>query len=254
MMVKYTPAELMVAAAAREIRDRETVFVGMRLPLIAFMLAKQTHAPSAIGLFEAGLVRDQPALELLYTMSDPPNIAGACWATGLWEVMSNLQRGEVDLGFIGGAEVDRRGNLNTSSIGNPLQPQIKLPGSGGAADIASLSRRFVTVMKHERRRLRERIDFITSLGFGDGPGWRSRMGLAGEGPSALITTLAVFDFHHEAAVLRSYHPFTSVNEIVQETGWQLGDTRAVEPTPAPTHDELAMIRAYDAAGFWTGIS
>jgi glutaconate CoA-transferase, subunit B len=254
MMVDYTPAELMVTAAAREIRDGETVFVGMRLPLIAFMLAKQTHAPSAIGLFEAGLERDRAALEMLYTMADPPNIVGACRATGLWEVMSHLQRGEVDLGFIGGAEVDRHGNLNTSSIGDPLHPQVKLPGSGGAADIAALSRRFVTVMQHERRRLRERIDFVTSPGFGDGPGWRSRVGLTGGGPSALITTLAVFDFRHEVATLRSYHPFTSVLEIEQRTGWTLGDVGEAAPTPVPTRDELAIIRTYDPAGFWTGTS
>src|SRR5438270_5357231 len=140
-MTGYTPAEIMVAAAAREIGDGETVFVGMRLPLIAFMLAKRSHAPSAVGVFEAGLVRDQPAAELLYTMADPPNIAGASWATGLWEVMGYLQRGEVDLGFIGGAEVDIRGNLNTSRIGGLDRPHIQLPGSGGAADIASLSHR-----------------------------------------------------------------------------------------------------------------
>src|SRR5881227_2460713 len=113
----------MVTAAAREIRDGETVFVGMRLPLIAFVLAKRTHAPDAVGLFEAGLVRDQPAPELLYTMGDPPNVAGAVWATGLWEVMSYLQRGDVHLGFIGGAEVDRHGNLNTSYIGDPGRPR-----------------------------------------------------------------------------------------------------------------------------------
>src|SRR5579864_6047614 len=121
----YTPAELMVAAAAREIRDGETVFVGMRLPLIAFVLAKRTHAPDAVGVFEAGLVRDRPAPELLFTMSDPPNVAGAAWATGLWDVMSYLQRGQVQLGFIGGAEVDRRGNLNTSYLGDADQPELK---------------------------------------------------------------------------------------------------------------------------------
>jgi glutaconate CoA-transferase subunit B len=250
--VTYTPAELMVAAAAREIRDGETVFVGMRLPLIAFMLAKQTHAPSAIGLFEAGLVREEATPELLYTMADPPNISGATWATGLWEVMSYLQRAEVDLGFIGGAEVDRHGNLNTSRLGDAHAPYVKLPGSGGAADIAALSHRFIMIMQHERRRLRERVDFVTSPGFGDGAGWRSRVGLAGGGPSALITTLAVFEFRDEEATLRSFHPFSSVTEIAEQTGWPLGDTRAVEPTQLPTQDELASIRAYDPTGFWMG--
>jgi glutaconate CoA-transferase subunit B len=250
--MEYSPAELMVAAAAREIRDGETVFVGMRLPLIAFVLAKRTHAPGATGIFEAGLVRDRPAAELLYTMADPPNIVGATWATGLWEVMSYLQRGEVHLGFIGGAEVDVHGNLNTSYIGSPERPAVKLPGSGGAADIASLSQRFVIIMQHDRKRLREHVDFITSPGYGDGPGWRQRVGLPGGGPGALITTLGVFGFEGERAVLGSYHPFTTPEEIAANTGWDLCASPDLQPTAAPTPDELAIIREYDPEGFWTG--
>jgi glutaconate CoA-transferase, subunit B len=242
----------MVAAAAREIADGEIVFVGMRLPLIAFMLARRTHAPTATGVFEAGLVRDEPAPKLLYTMADPPNIEGATWATGLWEVMSYLQRGEVDLGFIGGAEVDRFGNLNTSYIGDPDHPEVKLPGSGGAADIAALSRRFVIIMQHEKRRLVERVSYITSPGFGDGPGWRERVGLIGGGPSALITTLAVFGFDREEAILRSYHPFTTPEEVATQTGWPLRLAPDLRPTPEPTAEELRIIRDYDPEGFWTG--
>jgi len=242
----------MVAAAAREIRDGETVFVGMRLPLIAFVLAKRTHAPNAVGVFEAGLVRDRPAPELLYTMADPANVAGASWATGLWEVMSYLQRGDVHLGFIGGAEVDRRGNINTSYIGPPDHPEVKLPGSGGAADIAALSHRFVIIMQHARRRLRERVDFITSPGYGEGPGWREQVGLPGGGPSALITTLGVFGFEGGEAVLRSYHPFTSLEELQENTGWEVHAAPHLAPTPEPTEEELAIIRDYDPQGFWTG--
>jgi len=242
----------MVASAAREIRDGETVFVGMRLPLIAFVLAKRTHAPGAIGVFEAGLVRDHPAESLLYTMADPANVAGATWATGLWEVMSYLQRGEVDLGFIGGAEVDRHGNLNTSLIGDPHQPRTRLPGSGGAADIAALSDRFVMIMQHEKRRLRKRVDFITSPGYGDGPGWRQRVGLRGAGPSALITTLGVFGFEEGEAVLRSYHPFSSEAEVRENTGWELRSMANLTATTEPSTEELAIIREYDPTGFWTG--
>jgi glutaconate CoA-transferase, subunit B len=251
-MADYTPAELMVAAAAREIRDSETVFVGMRLPLIAFVVAKRTHAPNAVGVFEAGLVRDRPAPELLYTMGDAPNVAGASWATGLWEVMAYLQRGDVDLGFIGGAEVDRHGNLNTSYIGNPDDPEVKLPGSGGAADIASMARRFVIIMQHDKRRLRERVGFVTSPGHGDGAGWRERAQLAGSGPSAVITTLGVLGFEQGDAVLRSYHPFTSSAEVQANTGWELHLDRDLRPTPAPTSEELSIIREYDPQGFWTG--
>src|SRR5260370_34698559 len=129
----YTPQELMVVAAAREIADGEVVFVGMRLPLLAFSLAKRTHAPAAIGLFENGLVRDRVPPSGLFTMSDAPNVAGAAWATGLLDVMHILQRGDEQLGFIGGAEVDRFGNINTNVIASPdgPKPLIQLPGSGG---------------------------------------------------------------------------------------------------------------------------
>src|SRR5438105_2405343 len=200
----------MVVAAAREIADAEVVFVGMRLPLLAFGLAKRTHAPNAIGLFENGLVRDRVPPPDLYTMSDAPNVVNAAWATGLLEVMESLQRGDVNLGFIGGAEVDRFGNINTSVIGTPEQPRVKLPGSGGGADIACLAHRLVSLMEHDPRRFRERVDFVTSPGYGDGsPGWRKRVGLVRGGPSAVITTLGVlrFDTSSSEAYLASYHPY-----------------------------------------------
>ena len=123
----YTPAELMVAAAAREIRDGEVVFVGMRLPLLAFCLARSTHAPGAVGLFENGVVRDSPALGFLVTMSDGPNVTGALWCTEMREVMGLMQAGRVTLGFIGGAQVDRFGNLNTTYVG-PRTGRFASPG------------------------------------------------------------------------------------------------------------------------------
>src|SRR5512135_3034073 len=122
--MEFTPQELMVVAAAREIQDGQVVFAGMRLPLIAFALAKQTHAPRSIGLFECGLMRDAPAPELLYTMGDPPNIAGALWATRMINIMGLLAQGAVNLGFIGGAEIDQFGNLNTSYVLDPSQPPL----------------------------------------------------------------------------------------------------------------------------------
>src|SRR5690348_10955954 len=174
----YTPQELMVAAASREIRDGDLVFVGMRLPILAYAVARNSHAHSARGLFEVGLMRDQPASGFLGTMGDPPNVAGALWATRMSNAMALLAQGQVDLGFIGGAEVDRFGNLNTSYVGDPRRPRVKLPGSGGGADIAILSRRWVTLMSHEKRRLVENVSFITAPGYGDGsPGWRKRNGL-----------------------------------------------------------------------------
>jgi glutaconate CoA-transferase subunit B len=250
--LEYTPAELMVVAAAREIRDHEVVFVGMRLPLLAFGLAKRTHAPSAIGLFENGLVRDRVPPPDLYTMSDAPNISQAAWATGLVDIMQLLQRGDVTLGFIGGAEVDRFGNINTSLIGTPEAPRVKLPGSGGGADIACLAHRLVSLMEHDPRRLRERVDFVTSPGYGDGtPGWRSRQGLVRGGPSAVITTLGVLRFSHGEAYLASYHPFTTRSEVRAATGWPLRVAENCAATPPPTADELRLIREADPHGFWT---
>jgi glutaconate CoA-transferase subunit B len=249
-----TPRELMVVAAAREINDGEVVFVGMRLPLLAFGLAKRTHAPSAIGIFENGLVRDRVPPADLYTMSDAPNVRGAAWATGLLDVMQLLQRGDVHLGFIGGAEVDRFGNINTNVIGSRAAPRVKLPGSGGGADIACLAQRLVALMEHEPRRLRERVDFITSPGYGDGsPDWRQRQGLVRGGPVAVITTLAVlrFDAVSQAAYLATYHPFTTPMDVQAATGWSLAIGADCRPTDPPTPDELRLIREADPNRFWT---
>src|SRR5438067_11617272 len=250
----YTEQELMVAVASREIRDGDLVFVGMRLPILAYAVARNSHAPTARGLFEVGLMRDQPASEFLGTMGDPPNVAGALWATRMSNVMALLAQGLVDLGFIGGAEVDRFGNLNTSYVGDPARPKVKLPGSGGGADIAILSRRWVTLMSHERRRLVERVSFVTSPGHGDGSsGWRERNGLLGGGPAAIITTLAVLRFPEGGgeAYLASIHPGCSVQDVRDDTGWDLQVASDVPITAPPTAEELAALRALDPEGFWT---
>jgi glutaconate CoA-transferase subunit B len=246
----------MVTAAAREIRDGDLVFVGMRLPILAYGVARSSHAPSARALFELGLMRDEPAGAFLATMGDPPNVRGALWATRMSDVMALLAQGAVDLGFIGGAEVDRFGNLNTSYIGGPVRPATKLPGSGGGADIAILSRRWVTLMSHERRRLVERVSYVTSPGFGDGPGWRKRNGLPGGGPTAIVTTMAVLRFPPGGgeAYLASVHPGRSVEQVRAETGWDLAVAAEVGTTPEPTDHELAEIRRLDPDGFWTGRS
>ena len=159
----YTLGELMVASAAREIHDGEVVFVGMRLPLIAFVVAKKTHAPKAVGLFENGVIRTTPAPELIYTMADPPNILGATQCLDMLGVMSLLQSGRVHLGFLGAAEVDRFGNLNSTEVRGP-KGLIRLPGSGGACDIASLAQRFVVLLEHSKERLPERVAYVTSPG------------------------------------------------------------------------------------------
>jgi glutaconate CoA-transferase subunit B len=250
----YTAQELMVAVASREIHDGDLVFVGMRLPILAYAVARNAHAPNARGLFEVGLMRDQPAAGFLGTMGDPPNVDGALWATRMSNVMALMAQGGVDLGFIGGAEVDRFGNLNTSYIGDPRRPAVKLPGSGGGADIAILSRRWVTLMAHERRRLVDRVSFVTSPGHGDGtPDWRKRNGLLGGGPAAIITTLAVFRFPEAGgeAHLASVHAGHDLEEVRRQTGWEVTAAHGVGETPPPTPEELAAIRRFDPDGFWT---
>ncbi|MBI2983176.1 MAG: CoA-transferase, partial [Chloroflexi bacterium] len=155
-------------------------------------------------------------------------------------------------GFIGGAEVDRRGDLNTTAIGpDRAHPTVQLPGSGGAADIASLAKRLIVIMPHDKRRLRERVDFMTTPGHGPERGWRGRVGLRGGGPSVLITTLGVFRFVDGDAVLASYHPGASVERIRAETGWDLRVADDVRETEPPSHTVLTIVRGYDPQGFWT---
>ena len=242
----------MVAAAAREIRDGDKVFVGMRLPLLGFAVAKETHAPGAIGIFENGVIRDWPALQSIFTMSDPPNVAGALLCGGLNDVMYLLQSGRVDLGFIGGAEVDRFGNLNTHWV-EENGKRIRLPGSGGAADIAAMAKRCIIIMNHERRRFTPKVHYITSPGFGDGGEWRRERGLPGGGPSRVITSMGIFSFDAASRemILSSYHPGVSVDDIKHETGWPLRVAPDVGETNPPTEAELAAVRKYDPKGVWT---
>ncbi|MSP39688.1 MAG: CoA-transferase [Deltaproteobacteria bacterium] len=248
----YTRRELMVAAAAREIHDGDRVFVGMRLPLLGFAVAKETHAPNAIGIFENGVIRDWPAAESIFTMSDPPNIARALCCGGLNDVMYLLQSGRVDLGFIGGAEIDRFGNLNTHWVEDHGK-RTRLPGSGGAADIAVMAKRCIVIMNHERRRFVDKVHYITSPGYGDGADWRQCNGLSGGGPSRVITSLGVFSFEKEnpEMVLTSYHPGVSVEQICSETGWPVKVSSAVHETLAPSAAELAAVRKYDPKAVWT---
>ncbi|HTK68370.1 MAG TPA: CoA-transferase, partial [Candidatus Eisenbacteria bacterium] len=167
-----TPRERMVLRAAREIKEGETVFVGTRLPLLAYLVAKATHAPNAVALYENGLVREKAARELLFTMGDPPNILDATLASSTLDVMGMMQAGRVDLGLLGAAEVDKHGNLNSTEVADTSGRPVRLPGSGGAADILALARRSVILVPQEKRRLVEKVRFRTSAGRGDGPGWR----------------------------------------------------------------------------------
>ncbi len=251
MAAGYSTQELMIVAAAREIADGDVVFVGMRLPIAAYGVARLTHAPNAVGLFECGIVRYATASEALYTMGDPPNQLGAAWATGLIQVMGQLQRGRVDAGFIGGAEIDRFGNISTSYIGAPAAPKVKLPGSGGAADIATMAKRLIAIMNHQKHRFVDRVGYITSPGFLDGGDSRAEAGLGG-GPAAVITDRCILRPHgpERELHLASVHPEHSIEEVGEHTGWDLKPLPGLAETPAPSRDELAALHVIDKDGLW----
>jgi glutaconate CoA-transferase subunit B len=250
----YTLSQLMVTAAAREIADGEVVFVGMRLPLLGFLLAKSTHAPNAVGVYELGIIRESLAPEAILTMGDLPNLYRAQWLADTADIMGLLQQGRVEVSFIGGAQVDRFGNLNTSYIGGVQNVETRLPGSGGACDLASLAQRHIIIMNHEKRRFVPRVDYITSPGFGEGAGWRQKVGLPRGGPSAVITTLGILRFEDESheMTLASMHPGVTAAMVVENTGWPLRVCADLAQTPEPSEKELAMLRSFDPRGYWTG--
>ncbi|HTZ72787.1 MAG TPA: CoA-transferase [Candidatus Aquilonibacter sp.] len=248
----YTPDEMMIAAAAREIRDGEMAFVGMRLPLLAFLVAQKTHAPAAIALFENGVVRERPPAAMLRTMGDPANVRGATFCGGMLDTMGFLQQGRVQVGLLGAAEVDRFGNVNTI-WGERHGRARRLPGAGGGCDIACLARRTVVMIPHEREGLRERVSHLTSPGYGEGEDWRRREGLpANSGPGAIVTTLGVMRFGSDGeAQLSSVHPGVRMEDLLANTGWTLRVADELLETPPPSDEELAAIREFDPERFRT---
>jgi glutaconate CoA-transferase subunit B len=248
----YSSQEMMIIAASREINDGEVVFVGMRLPMMAFAVARLTHAPNAVGLFECGIARYEPADDILHTMADPANQKNAAWATGVFQIMGQLQGGRADVGFIGGAEIDRYGNVNTSYIGGHKRMKVKLPGSGGAADIAAMAKRLLVIMNHDPHRFVERVSYITSPGYLRGGESRREAGLPSGGPSAVITNCAILRPHgpDRELHLASTHGGCSVDDVLARTGWKLKVAPDAGETPPPSAAELAALHRVDKEGFW----
>jgi glutaconate CoA-transferase subunit B len=187
-------------------------------------------------------------------MGDLPNLYRAQWLADTADAMGMLQQGGVDVSFIGGAQVDRFGNLNTSYIGGTNTIETRLPGSGGACDLACLGKRHIIIMSHEKRRFVPQVDYITSPGYGDGAGWRQRVGLPRGGPSTVITTLGILQFDPDSRemVLASVHPGISAEMVSDNTGWPLEISAQLTTTPEPTAHELAMLARFDPEGYWTG--
>ena len=221
----YTLQELLVAAAAREIKDREVVFVGVGIPCLGALVAKLTHAPDTILAVESGCLGPTP-YRLMLGIGDNACGENAICVTSLWRAFSDQQRGYFDLGMLGGAQVDKYGNLNSTAIfgqGNYAQPKTRLPGSGGANDIAISAKRTLIMMNQQRRRFLEKVDFITSPGYLDGPGSREKYGYPGGGPAVIISNMAIFrfDLDTKEAYLDSVHPGVAADDIRKEVSWDL---------------------------------
>jgi len=239
----FTLMELMAVAASREIKDREIVFAGTGLPMLGAMLAQHTNAPNCIIVFEAGAV-DCKLAHLPMSVGDPRTMRFASTATGLFDVFSTvLQRGFIDVGFLGGAQVDMYGNINTTCIGDYHHPKVRFPGSGGSGDIACLSKRTIIIAVHEKRRFPEHCDYITSPGWIDGPEGRKQAGLPWGGPSAVITNLGLlrFDEQTKRAYLASYHPGVTPERVQENTGFELNVSQAKQTEP-PTEAEIRVLR------------
>ncbi|MEW6263060.1 MAG: CoA-transferase [Thermodesulfobacteriota bacterium] len=241
----YIKPELMACCGAREIGDHEVVIVGTGFPAMAANIAKYLHAPNAILMQESGVIDARPLRPAL-SVGDPCLNPGAAMIGGLVEIMGMyLQGGWVDVGFLSGSQVDKFGNINTTVIGPYDRPKSRLPGSGGANPIGSLARKIIIVALHDKRRLAERVDFITTPGYIDGPGTRERSGLPPDtGPRVIITNKAVLRFDPETkeAYLASYHPDSSIEEIKRNTPWDLKVAGDVHETEPPTSEELRVIR------------
>jgi glutaconate CoA-transferase subunit B len=234
----------MAVTAAREIQDGEVVFAGTGLPMLGAMLAQRTHAPQCCIIFEAGTVACQLA-HLPMSVGDPRAMRGAAVAAGLSEVFSYvLQAGRVDVGFLSGAQIDRFGNINSTSIGaDPRHPLVRFSGSGGACDIACLSKRTVIIALHEKRRFPLKTDYVTSPGWLEGGDSRAKAGLVRGGPSVVVTTKGLMRFRPDTKemYLASYHPGLTARAVADDTGFPL-DTSAATETPAPTSEELHILR------------
>ena len=238
-------AEFMIARAARELRDGEVVFVGIGLPNLACNLARLTHAPNLVLIYESGAVGAVPE-RLPVSIGDPALAAGCASIASMADTFHLiLQGGRIDVGFLGGAQVDRFGNLNTTVIGEYAHPKVRLPGSGGACEIAIHSKRVVVVGAQAARSFPERVDFKTSPGHGANE--RGGREVPGSGPQVVITDLGVYDFATPSREMRlvSLHPGVTREQVRENLGWEVAVADPLATTPPPTEAELSVIRALD---------
>jgi glutaconate CoA-transferase subunit B len=249
---EFSTLELMAVCGSRQIRNGDVVFIGTGLPLIAAMLAKKTHAPRAKIVYEAGFI-DSNAKDIALSIADSRLGYQAAAAIGLIETLGlMLQGGHVDVGFVGAAQIDEYGNINTTYIGTFEKPTVRLPGSGGGNDIISSAKRIIVIMTHEKRKMVKKLDYLTSPGFLDGPGAREKAGLLGGGPSLVVTNLCQMDFDPKTKRMRlaTIHPGVSTQQVIENSGFDLIVPKNVPTTELPTPEELRLLRAIDPNGIY----
>jgi glutaconate CoA-transferase subunit B len=239
----YSSAELMTINAARLLRDGDVVFVGVGLPNLACNLARRTHAPNLLMIYEAGVIGAQPE-RLPLSIGDPTLVSGALSVCSMYDIFTlYLQRGNIDVGFLGGAQIDRFGNINATVIGDYQQPKVRLPGSGGAMEIAAWANRCYIMTPHQIRRFPEKVDFRTSAGFLGGREEREAANLRGGGPQAVVTNLGILEPDETGELcLTALHPGTEVEQVRQNTGWDLKIVPHLQLTLPPSQEELTILR------------
>jgi glutaconate CoA-transferase subunit B len=240
----YNPTELLICTASRLMEDGSTAFIGTGIPMLAGALAQKMHAPNLVCIFEFGgtgaLLDDLPL-----AVGERRSFHRAVAASGILDIVETAQRGFVEYGFLGGAQIDAYGNLNSTVIGEHANPKVRLPGSGGGNDVGSHCWRTIAIMRHDKRRFVEKTDFVTTPGYLNGPGAREAAGLPpGTGPYRVVSNLAVMGYHPEnkRMMLLSTQPGISVADVVQNTGFDLLIADSVNENPPPSRKELRVLR------------
>jgi acyl CoA:acetate/3-ketoacid CoA transferase beta subunit len=241
---EVSSTERLVCAAARMMKGRSSVFIGTGIPMLAAALAKRLYAPGLLPIFEFGGV-GASLKNLPLGVGESRTFEGSYTAQGITEVMESAQRGLVMDGFLGGAQIDPFGNLNTTVIGDHDRPKVRLPGSGGGNDVGAFCWRTIVLMKHERKRFVEKVDFITTPGYPGGPGGRERVGLPeGTGPYRVVTDLGIFDFPPETRRMRliALFPGATLEGVRAETGFAVDADDTLETVAPPTEEEIRLLR------------
>jgi len=244
MSENYSASEMMIAVAARMLKGARTVFVGVGLPNIACNLARVTVAPDMEMIYESGVYGARPE-RLPLSIGDPTLVSGAVSVVSMADLFGlYLQRGLVEIALLGGAQIDKYGNLNSSVIGDYNKPKTRLPGSGGACEIATSAQRTFMIMRLKRRAFVEKLDFVTSPGHLSGGDSRSRLGLPGKGPEIVITDRAILNFDNaeREMQLSAIYPGVSEQDVRAETGWKLRRAAQLEQVSPPSVQELRLIR------------